>query len=416
MPKILNVGIDISLHKAAISLRDSDGVALGKPFEVPNTLPGAQDLEARLLPLLQSGGFEHLRLGLEATHLYGFHLAEHFASNPRLAPWKTLVYLINPKRIHDFKGAFPESDKTDLKDADVVAEFLRFGRLPEPYEGDAPYLPLRRLVRYRHHLLLTLQRETQHALSHLFLQFPGWVQSKPMNLGASAKTLLTELSLDDILATPLDELALFISKAGRNRSPDPTALAKAVQAAALESYRLKPAMAKTTQLIFVSCLRNIKALKAAVKEIDAAVTDEAKGFQNPLVSVPGIGPVYAAGLLASIGNIRRFPDDDALAKMAGLVWKRHQTGLFEGEDKRLIRSADRFLRYYLVEAANSLRVHNEEYRAYYHSKLKEVSTHRHKRALVLTARKLVRLVFALLSNNQLYDPTRRSQTASAVGA
>lgn len=416
MTKILNVGIDISLHKAAVSLRNQDGVALGKPFEIPNTLPGAQDLEARLLPTLQSGGFEHLRLGLEATSFYGFHLAEHFSANPRLASWRPLVYVINAKRIHDFKGAFPESDKTDLIDADVIAEFLRFGHLPEPYEGDAPYLPLRRLVRYRHHLVHTLQRETQHALSHLFLQFPGWIQNNPMHLGVSAKTVLTELSLDDILTMSLEELAAFIAKASKNHSPDPAALAHAVQAAARESYRIRPALAKSTQLIFASCLRSINAMKAAIKEMDAAIADEGKGFQNPLISVPGIGPVYAAGLLASIGNIKRFPDDNALAKMAGLVWKRFQTGLFEGEEKHLIGSADRYLRYYLVETANSLRVHNEEYRAYYHSKYQEVSKHRHKRAIVLTARKLVRLVFALLSNNQLYDPARRFQTASAVRA
>ncbi|SFK34822.1 hypothetical protein SAMN04488569_10251, partial [Marinilactibacillus piezotolerans] len=40
--------------------------------------------------------------------------------------------------------------------------------------------------------------------------------------------------------------------------------------------------------------------------------------------------------------------------------------------------------------------------AYYQKKYKEVPKTQHKRALVLTARKLVRLVFALLSDHQLY--------------
>ena len=34
------------------------------------------------------------------------------------------------------------------------------------------------------------------------------------------------------------------------------------------------------------------------------------------------------------------------------------------EEKRLVRECDRYLRYYLVEAANLLRVHNEEYQLY----------------------------------------------------
>ncbi|SFK42552.1 hypothetical protein SAMN04488569_10651, partial [Marinilactibacillus piezotolerans] len=58
--------------------------------------------------------------------------------------------------------------------------------------------------------------------------------------------------------------------------------------------------------------------------------------------------------------------------------------------------------YYLVQAANSVRRYIPEYEAYYQKKYKEVPKTQHKRALVLTARKLVRLVFALLSDHQLY--------------
>ena len=64
--------------------------------------------------------------------------------------------------------------------------------------------------------------------------------------------------------------------------------------------------------------------------------------------------------------------------------------------------ANHYLRYYLVEAANHVRRHVPEYAAYYAKKYAEVKTHAHKRALVLTARKLVRLVTALLATNQPY--------------
>jgi len=414
MSKILNIGIDISLRKAAVAIVDQSGVRLGKPFEVPNTLPGAKELEERILALLKTGGFECLRLGMESTGLYGFHLAEHFTASFQLAPWRPLFYMINAKRIHDFKGAFPAADKTDLVDAEVIAEFIRFGRLPEPYEGQASYLPLKRLVRYRYHVVRTIQRETQYFVSHLFLGFPGWVQNKPIgNLGASARAVLTEFTPDELVEKSLEELTLFIAKAGKNRSPDPKALAAAVQQAARESYRIRPELGKSVQLILASILRNIQALRASLKEIDAAIADAGKGFVNPLLSVPGIGPVYASGIVASIGNIRRFSSDEPLAKMAGLVWPRSQSGEFEAQDRRMSRSADCYLRYYLVEAANSLRVHNEEYRCYYQKKYQEVKTHKHKRALVLTARKLVRLIYALLAQNQLYDPARRFQSAAS---
>jgi hypothetical protein len=47
-----------------------------------------------------------------------------------------------------------------------------------------------------------------------------------------------------------------------------------------------------------------------------------------------------------------------------------------------------------------------EYKAFYERKYHEVRKHQHKRAIVLTARKLVRLVVRLLTTNEPYRPRR----------
>ncbi|PFY38495.1 IS110 family transposase, partial [Bacillus toyonensis] len=72
----------------------------------------------------------------------------------------------------------------------------------------------------------------------------------------------------------------------------------------------------------------------------------------------------------------------------------------------LQQNRNHYLRYYLVEAANSVRKHVLEYQEYYAKKYNEVPKHQHKRALVLIARKFVRLVDALLRNHQLFTPER----------
>ena len=125
---------------------------------------------------------------------------------------------------------------------------------------------------------------------------------------------------------------------------------------------------------------------------------------NTLTSIRGIGPVYSAGIIAEIGDINRFPNQAKLAKYAGLVWKQHQSGDFESENTRLIKSGNRFLKYYLGEATMSLVRCDTEYSRFYHRKYNEVNKHQHKRALALTARKFVRLVFRLLKDNRLYIP------------
>jgi transposase len=111
-------------------------------------------------------------------------------------------------------------------------------------------------------------------------------------------------------------------------------------------------------------------------------------------------------LIAEIGDIRRFKNHHKLAKYAGLVWHRQQSGEFEAEETQRM-PGNKYLRYYLIQAADQLRKHDSQYRAFYQKKYKEVPKHQHKRALVLTARKLVRLVYSLLSTNQLYIPPER---------
>ena len=127
---------------------------------------------------------------------------------------------------------------------------------------------------------------------------------------------------------------------------------------------------------------------------------------NVLISIPDIGPVFSAGIMAEIGDINRFGNHAQLAKHAGLAWRQHQSGGFEAQTTRLINSGNRFLKYYLREAAFSLVRCDKEHNDFYHLKYKEVNRCQHKRALALTARKFVRLVFVLLKDNHLYRPAK----------
>ena len=75
--------------------------------------------------------------------------------------------------------------------------------------------------------------------------------------------------------------------------------------------------------------------------------------------------VYAAGIVAEIGQIERFENEAQLAKYCGLYWKKNQSRNFESERTPMTRTGNQYLRYYMVEAANSIRRHEESYRRYY---------------------------------------------------
>jgi transposase len=151
-------------------------------------------------------------------------------------------------------------------------------------------------------------------------------------------------------------------------------------------------------------LQDIRYLEAQIKAVDRRIAHEPAARTNRLLTVPGLGPVFAAGILAEIGDISYFPDDDQLAQFAGLTWPPHESGQYTSETPPLARTGNAYLRPYRVEAANSVRRHDAPYAAYYRRKLTEGTQPAHHRALVLTARKLTRWVFALLRDDRAYDP------------
>lgn len=406
MSNTLFVGIDVSKHINEVLAMDPDGREADR-FRVPNDLPGAQALSLRLIQVLSSRRLAQLVLGVEATGIYGWHLVQHLRQDPNLQPYKPIVYTFNPKVVHGFKQAYPELPKTDRVDAWVIADRLRFGRLPAPGVIAPRYEALRRLTRTRYHLVQDLVRAKQRFLNALFLKFSGFAQDKPIErtFGPTALAFTLETECAEVLAnTPVEELAKRVARHSRGRIQDPEQVATAVQKAARSSYRLPKALADPVNLELATHLALIRSLEAQIKALERPITDLLATLPNTLTSVKGLGPVFAAGIVAEIADIWRFPNHHAVAKYAGLAWSRHQSGKFESEDTHLIRTGNRYLRYYLVEAACSLAVHDAEFGRYYHRKKAEAKTHAHLRALALTARKLVRLVDHLLRSNQLYNP------------
>jgi transposase len=316
---------------------------------------------------------------------------------------------MNPKAIHRFKGLFDE-DKTDQIDAYRIADFLRFDRFNVSLLKEEQYMALQRLTRSRYQLIWQLTEMKQHFLENLYYKCNTLTKEIDTSVfGSTMMDLLTDsMSLDEIAAMPLENLAAFLQAKGRGRFSDPDKLAQSISKAIKGSYRLGKVMQDSVDVVLASYAMMIRTLKKEIQALDKAIqhlittVPESKS----LLSIPGIGPVYAAGILAELGQIDRFEDEAKIAKYAGLYWKRKQSGNFESERTVMTKTGNHYLRYYLVEAAGSVMRNEPVYREYYLKKYHEVPKHQHKRALVLTARKLVRMVDVLLRNHQLYASER----------
>ncbi|GAV21592.1 IS110 family transposase [Carboxydothermus pertinax] len=405
--KTLFVGIDVSMKDFKAQFMDNLGEIVSKRQKFSNDNPGLEALINLVLEICHSNNFESVVIGLESTSVYSWHLQMGLASNYQLASYHCQVYTFNPKVVANFKKAYVDLPKNDWTDAWVIADRLRFGRLPENSQVDFRYLPLQRLTRFRFHLTQTLTREKNYFLTNLFLKFNTLQQDEVFSnlFGATSEAILTEfLSPDEIAARPLDNLIDFLVEKGNKHFADPKATAEKLKIAAHNAHRLRGNLLEPVNLILATSLETIRTLEKQIKNIDKAIAKEIAHFKHTLDSVPGLGPVICAGIIAEIGDIHRFPNDSALAKFSGLTWREHQSGEFEADTTPLTKTGNAYLRYYLIQAANSVRQYEPEYREFYSRKFRESKTHHHRRALVLTARKLVRMVDALLRSNQLYLP------------
>ena len=403
----LFVGIDVGSRDNAVYIMLPNGDKHSS-FGVQNNLGGAQILSKRVVAVMQDRELSNLAIGMEATSVYGENLLCFLREDGALARFERKLFVLNPKQVNRFKASYPDLPKNDPIDAFVIADSLRFGRIGTPvYVDDYRYKALQNLTRARFFAVRNLTREKQQFMNHLFMKCSGLAQEKVFsnNYGAAALAVFEEFETpDDLVNMDIDELTAFIAEKGKNRFPNPDEVAKNAQAAARGSYRLPKTVNDSVNQVLSISVSSIRAMQAQIKALDKEILRQLENIPNTLTSVPGIGPVFSAGIIAEVGDINRFNGQASLAKYAGLAWTQHQSGQFEAQNTHLIKSGNRFLKYYLCEAANSLVRCDTEYRRYYDLKFKQVNKYQHKRALALTARKLVRLVFRLLKDNRLYIP------------
>lgn len=335
-----------------------------------------------------------------------------FQEDADLKKLNTQSVVIDPKKTKRYHDVFAE-DKNDQIDAFYIADFLRVGRYSTGIVRQENYIALQRLTRSRYELVQSLVRAKQHFIENLYYKLNKLVISDELNtsvFGSTMMSLLTEdMTTDDLLNISINDLADYLNEHGRGCFANPEALAKTIQKAVRASYRLDKVIANSVDTVLSVYAEEIKAFQKMIKDLDKAIEEVTKVIgkeEEVLRSIPGIGPVYAAGILAEIGQINRFDNEAKLAKYAGLSWREKQSGGYASDNTPLKRTGNAYLRYYLVEAANRVRIQDPVFGEYYQRKYKEVKHTPSKRALVLTARKLIRVIFFLLKNHQIYQEKR----------
>ncbi len=150
---------------------------------------------------------------------------------------------------------------------------------------------------------------------------------------------------------------------------------------------------------------NLKELDRQVKELEVQIQTwhRASVDSRKLAQIPGIGPISASALVASIGDGKNFKDGRQLAAWLGLVPRQHSTGgkpTLLGISKR----GDCYLRTLLIHGARSVVRVAEQKADHANQWLAGLMRRRNKNvAAVALANKNARIIWAFLTQNREYS-------------
>jgi len=277
--------------------------------------------------------------------------------------------------------------KTDVQDAEWIADLLRHGLLRGSFIPSALLRELRDLTRYR--TKLTDERKSeinrlQKVLEDANLKLAS-VASDVM--GVTGRAILNELVQGHADPTTLAALAK-----GRLRQKRDL-LEKAL------TGRLQP----HHRFLLAQHLSHIDFLDEAIAQLDAQIEEQLRPFQATLDrwdSLPGINRRLAEIIVAEIGiDLKPFEDAEHLASWAGMCPGNNESGGKRKSGKT--RKGSKWLRRALTEAAHgAARTKNK----YYQSLYRRLAARRGKqRAAVAVGHSLLVTGYHLITRNQTYQ-------------
>jgi transposase len=308
------------------------------------------------------------------------------------------VSVINPLQVHAYRRVDVRKRKTDRLDAYWIADFVRFAR-PNPSRADTPViLQLRELARFRLHLTRQIgdcKRKMVCILDRVFPEYDKLFSN--VFLQASRQLLQEAVTADDFAEFDLSELEGILSQASHGRFGFEKA--QEIRAVARQSVGVT-FLADAIRVEMRCLLQQIGLLEEQRRVVDDELEALMAQIPQHITTIPGVGLVTGAMMLAEIGDVNRFAAPEKLVAYAGLDATVYQTGKFEGQRMHMSKRGSHYLRYAVWQAATTCLLHNEELATYYRKKRAEGKPHGV--AMGAVCRKLLARIYVVLKEQRPY--------------
>ena len=346
------VGIDVSKGKSMVSIARPFGEIVAKPFNVPHTSTGMQDLLSRLATLQGD-----TRIIMEHTGRYYEPVAE------KLSSAGFFVCAVNPKLICDYGNNTLRKVKTDKADSLKIA---RYG--------------LDNWQDLRQHTGMDKKREQLKLMNRQFDFYMKQKTAAKNNLIAlvdqtypGANALFTSPARPDGSQKWVDFVASFwhadcVRKIGAKAFSEryhkwclrnsyyfqPDKPEKILAA----SKELLPTLPKDamTKLLVQQAVKQLNTISALVEQLRAEMNRLASELpEYPIVlAMGGVGPSLGPQIMAEIGDVTRFAHRGSLTAFAGVDPGVSQSGTFEAKSRHASKRGSAQLRKALFQVMSIL--------------------------------------------------------------
>ena len=382
------VGIDISKYKHDCFVCTETGEVIETNLSFQNTNEGFN----QLLNLLKSiDNSKEIRIGFEATGHYGMNLKLFLEKN------NYSFMEFNPKLVKEFiSGQTLRKTKTDKKDAYQITKYLiSVDYKPHPKQFYHKY-SLKSLSRMREKCVKQrsyYEVALTNVLDHIFPEFKPFFNNK-------------------FSATSLFILAKYKSPEKIKNMKDYDSIRKASRGkfTSAQFVKLKELARNTigaSNEIFELELETLLTLRSQIdieiNKLENKIEEIIKELNPPTLSIRGIGYISCAGIISEYGDISRFKSADAMVAFAGIEPSISQSGT-ESHTGHMVKHGSGHLRYYLLNVADYVFLHEPIFTEFYYKKRNEGKSHQV--ALNHVAKKLIRIIYKLETENITFDSSK----------
>jgi transposase len=321
------LGIDIGKyhHQAILCNKDAKPIAPSLRFQT--TIDGFNELFSYLKKYLSDEDYATVHAGFEATGIYWLTVYE------QLQKQKIRMSVLNPMQVKAYRNEGIRGAKTDRLDAHLSVKVLRFGDYRDSDIPPEDLFALRQLTRLRADLVDMASGIKLKVIGILDQVFPEYSNIFPDIFGNGSKALLQKALVPEaIAAIPTRKLTQLLRKASRGRYG--VKQAEGVKKAAEQTIGITlgiDAFSLSLEILLAQIIHSEKQVEKLEREIKKRTAVRAE----TLTSIPGIGTVQEATILAEIGDFERFRNDkngaEKLVAIAGIDPKVKESGKYKGQ-------------------------------------------------------------------------------------